>query len=122
MSMTIRTFATRFVAPSIIGLVVSLGCDKDESKTQAPTQKVEAATPATKPAIKPLVPKIQLVDWCPEHGVPESVCTRCNKDLIPEFKKKGDWCEKHQLPDSQCIIDHPELKAKFEAMAPKKAE
>src|SRR3954447_23998158 len=121
MPMTIRAFTFRFVAPAVVGLVAGFGCDKKESQTQAPAQKSEAAAPATKPATAPLIPQVQLVDWCPEHGVPESICTRCNKDLIPAFKQKGDWREKHGLPDSQCIIDHPELKAKFEAMAPKKA-
>ncbi|MCC6751944.1 MAG: hypothetical protein IT371_30095 [Deltaproteobacteria bacterium] len=51
--------------------------------------------------------------------MPESICTRCNESLIPGFKQKGDWCAKHGLPDSQCFECHPELKAKFEAMAPK---
>jgi hypothetical protein len=118
--MTAREFTVRIVVPAVLGFVASFGCDKNESNPQAPAQRSEATTPATKPATAPLIPQVQLVDWCPEHGVPESVCTRCNKDLIPAFKEKGDWCEKHQLPDSQCITDHPELKAKFEAMAPKK--
>ena len=69
----------------------------------------------------PLVEKIEVADWCKEHVVPESVCTRCNASLIPEFQKKGDWCKEHALPESQCIECHPELKAKFEAMAPKAA-
>jgi len=51
--------------------------------------------------------------WCPEHGVPENVCTRCNDGLTAGFKEKGDWCEKHNLPDSQCFICHPENEAKF---------
>lgn len=65
------------------------------------------------------VADVETADWCAEHGVPESVCTRCNKKLIPEFKRKGDWCKEHNLPESQCIECNPELKEKFEAMRPK---
>lgn len=83
-----------------------------EPKTPAP-----APQPAAPKA--PLVEKAQIADWCPEHGVPESICTRCNAGLTESFKKKGDWCDKHGLPDSQCFTCHPELEAKFKAMAPK---
>ncbi len=48
-------------------------------------------------------------DWCGEHGVPESMCTRCNPDLIPAFQATGDWCEEHGLPESQCKACHPDL-------------
>jgi len=83
-----------------------------------------AATPSATPAkpegpTQPLIKKAEIADWCPEHGVPESICTRCNTELTDGFKTKGDWCDKHGLPDSQCFDCHPELKAKFEAMAPK---
>lgn len=49
-------------------------------------------------------------DWCPEHAVPESQCTRCNASLTPAFKATGDWCEEHALPESQCLKCNPELK------------
>lgn len=49
-------------------------------------------------------------DWCDEHAVPESQCTRCNAALIPAFKATGDWCELHQLPTSQDLADNPDLK------------
>lgn len=89
------------------------GCDSSAGKPAA--QKSSPAPVAQ----TPLVPKTQLVDWCKEHGVPESVCTRCNERLIPEFKRKGDWCAEHNLPESQCTTCKPELEAKFKAMAPK---
>jgi membrane fusion protein, heavy metal efflux system len=44
------------------------------------------------------------VDWCWEHGVPESACTICNPELIPEYKAKGDWCAPHNLPESVCHL------------------
>lgn len=49
-------------------------------------------------------------DWCGEHQVPESLCTRCNPTLVAAFKATGDWCEEHGLPESQCRICNPELK------------
>lgn len=49
-------------------------------------------------------------DWCDEHAVPESLCTRCNAALIPAFQATGDWCPEHGLPESQCLICHPELR------------
>ena len=49
-------------------------------------------------------------DWCHEHQVPESLCTRCNSALIPAFKLTGDWCKKHGLPLSQDTKCNPDLK------------
>lgn len=49
-------------------------------------------------------------DWCAEHGVPESQCTRCNSELVAAFKASGDWCEEHGLPESQCLKCNPNLK------------
>lgn len=48
-------------------------------------------------------------DWCGGHGVPESVCTRCNASLIPAFQATGDWCAEHGLPESQCKACNPDL-------------
>ena len=49
-------------------------------------------------------------DWCGEHQVPESLCTRCNPSLIAAFKATGDWCAEHRLPESQCFACNPDLK------------
>lgn len=48
-------------------------------------------------------------DWCVEHRVPESECTKCNPELIDSFKKKGDWCDEHQIPESHDRICNPGL-------------
>jgi len=48
-------------------------------------------------------------DWCGEHGVPESECSRCNSALAAAFKATGDWCPEHGLPESQCLKCNPEL-------------
>jgi hypothetical protein len=102
-------------APFLFG-----GCDCNGKKTPTATDsgKTEQPRAAEKP-IQPLIKKQEIADWCPEHGVPESICTRCNPTLVEGFKKKGDWCKEHDLPESQCLQCHPELKEKLEAMKPK---
>jgi cobalt-zinc-cadmium efflux system membrane fusion protein len=45
-------------------------------------------------------------DWCPEHGVPESVCVECDKYLLPQLRDHG-WCRRHGVHD--CPLDHPEV-------------
>ncbi|HZU95503.1 MAG TPA: efflux RND transporter periplasmic adaptor subunit [Planctomycetota bacterium] len=59
----------------------------------APVAPVESSAPAS--------------DWCAEHGVPESKCTKCDPNLIPRFKAAGDWCEEHGFPESICPICRP---------------
>lgn len=49
-------------------------------------------------------------DWCGEHAVPESQCTKCNPSLSAAFKATGDWCEEHALPESQCLKCNPDVK------------
>jgi membrane fusion protein, heavy metal efflux system len=57
--------------------------------------------------------------WCNSHGVPESVCTRCDESLVAQFKAAGDWCSGHNLPESQCVKCNPQVKAKWAALKPK---
>ena len=83
------------------------------------SEPVKPAPAAPAPAKAAAIPIKKADDWCKEHGVPESVCTRCNEELIPAFKEKGDWCEQHSLPKSQCVACDPSLAAKLAAMAPK---
>ena len=47
--------------------------------------------------------------WCGGHGVPEALCTRCHRELIPAFQAKGDWCAAHALPGTQCARCEPRL-------------
>ncbi len=70
-----------------------------------PVSTTERATPrAAVPDEKPVV--AQSADWCGGHGLPESMCTKCNPELIPKFKAAGDWCEEHGLPESACPLCH----------------
>ena len=110
-----RTFGLVLIAvPFLMG-----GCECGSKPPAADTGATKVQPPSAEKPKEQLVKKAELVDWCKEHGVPESVCTRCNAELIDGFKKKGDWCAKHDLPESQCVECHPDLKAKFEAMKPK---
>lgn len=81
------------------------GCSKDEAanKPAAAEKKPESGHAAA--GVKPGSHE----DWCGEHEVPESQCTRCNAELIPAFKATNDWCPEHGLPESQCKICNPEI-------------
>lgn len=99
-------FTSILVLPCLLALS---SCDKKQPAEQSkagPPQETAAAAP----------------DWCAEHEIPESICTKCNKNLIAEFRKQGDWCKEHDLPESHCTICNPELKEKFAAMKPKVGE
>jgi hypothetical protein len=56
-------------------------------------------------------------DWCAEHAVPESMCTRCDPSLTAAFQATGDWCAEHGLPESQCLKCNPDLKIERPAKA-----
>ncbi len=114
-------------------LLLVLGCDKaDAPKTDEPAAATEGAEPAKadehahdhehgdeEQAHAPAgYEPGSHEDWCGGHGVPESMCTRCNKSLIAGFKATGDWCEEHELPKSQCLACDPNLKIE---RPPKKA-
>jgi hypothetical protein len=97
----------RWLWCGLCAVVLSIGCSKpgNESGKGAPGAAATAAAHA--PAdVKPG----SYEDWCDEHGVPESQCTRCNPALIPAFKATKDWCEEHGLPESQCTKCNPGLK------------
>lgn len=46
-------------------------------------------------------------DWCLEHGLPESVCTKCSPSLVEHFRAEGDYCEEHGYPESACPFCNP---------------
>ena len=96
------------IVPSAVRIVLaatlvisSSACSKDDHDGKEKGSGAHAAATA-KPGSHE--------DWCGEHAVPESQCTRCNPDLIPAFKATGDWCEEHGLPESQCLKCNPDLK------------
>jgi hypothetical protein len=83
--------------------LLAASCAKDPPAGGAPTAATgNHATAGAKPGSHE--------DWCGEHAVPESQCTRCNKTLEAAFKATGDWCPDHGLPKSQCLKCNPDLK------------
>lgn len=93
-----------------IALVGPAACGNEEPRTRgAPTPASPAARAPEKHAPDGVTPGSH-EDWCEEHQVPESMCTRCNPSLIPAFKATGDWCEEHGLPESQCRACNPDLR------------
>lgn len=106
----------RFVILSTLTLF-AFGCGQPKHEVAGqksqPTAPVPAADPKPAPGpghaaagVKPGSHE----DWCDEHQVPESLCTRCNPSLIAAFKATHDWCAEHERPESQCLICNPELK------------
>ncbi|MBL9101590.1 MAG: hypothetical protein JNL82_11570 [Myxococcales bacterium] len=106
----------------ILSTVTLFGCS--QPKQEDAGQKSQPTTPAAAEAKRAVDPKPapgpehaaagvkpgSHEDWCGEHQVPESLCTRCNPSLIAAFKASNDWCVEHDLPESQCKICNPDLK------------
>lgn len=87
------------------------------SPAASDTKPVAAGKPVFGPDTSPVKPTLDK-GWCGGHGVPESVCTRCDDSLIETFKKAGDWCKEHDLPETQCFKCHPEVEARWAALKP----
>ena len=97
------------IAVAFLLVVLVGGCSKDSgSKPEAEATKPSVKADDDKHAATGVEPGSH-EDWCGEHEVPESQCTRCNPELIPAFKATNDWCEEHQLPLSQDKIHNPDL-------------
>ena len=106
------------VFSAVIALLFAFGTsacssDKSGSQTNESGKSKARATPETRSekgghASSDVVPGSH-EDWCGEHGVPESQCTRCNPKLGAAFKATGDWCDEHGLPKSQCKRCNPDL-------------
>lgn len=88
---------------------ISIACKSGDTGAARPAEASKTATAAAGHAPANVEPGSH-EDWCGEHGVPESMCTRCNPALVAAFKATGDWCEEHGLPESQCKLCNPELK------------
>jgi hypothetical protein len=100
----------RFLLLPLLAALSLAACSKESGPTAKPEKA--AAQPAKQDGahapstVKPGSHE----DWCGEHAVPESQCTRCNPEIIPAFKATGDWCAEHGLPESQCLKCNPDLK------------
>jgi hypothetical protein len=95
-----------------LSLLLVAGCGG--KGTQSRTAETETAKPAAPPSgeghAEARVVAGSYADWCDEHGVPETQCTRCDPSLVPAFQAAGDWDGEHGLPMSQCKIHNPNLK------------
>lgn len=89
--------------------LVAFGCGKQVDQTSQAGNKNQAQANTTERADAEVVPG-SYADWCAQHGVPESACTRCDPSLIAAFKATNDWCAEHGVPESQCLRCNPELK------------
>lgn len=92
----------RLAAAVLVSLVVSFAFVACGSSSDPPAGSGQHASSSARPG--------SWEDWCDEHGVPESQCTRCNQALIPAFKATNDWCAEHNLPESQCLLCNPNLR------------
>lgn len=97
----------------LILIAVAAGCGAKGSNSQTAQSGTggtteSSATPAQGHSAG-IVPG-SYEDWCDEHQVPETQCTRCDPTLIPAFQTANDWCPEHGLPMSQCTIHNPNLK------------
>ena len=94
---------------------LGLGCGPEPSKSSesaAPGKPVAVQHPVGEavPHLDANVRPGSYEDWCVEHEVPETLCTRCNPELAAAFKATGDWCQAHGVPESQCRQCNPSLK------------
>jgi cobalt-zinc-cadmium efflux system membrane fusion protein len=78
-------------------VVTTFGCSDRPADSAADT----AAAAPTRPAVA------SESDWCAGCGLPESMCTVCNPELVEAFKAAGDWCAAHGFPESVCPSCHP---------------
>jgi cobalt-zinc-cadmium efflux system membrane fusion protein len=109
---------------AIVVLTALGGCKEETGQTERDNSGPEKAM-TTASAFGPESSPVEIdmsKGWCGGHGVPESVCTRCDTSLIPQFKAANDWCGQHDLPETQCILCNPEVKAKWEALKPRDPE
>src|SRR3990172_7211387 len=102
-----------FLTLAALGIMTA-SCSKEAAQAGKSEKNTEAAsTAASDPgdghAAASVVPG-SYEDWCEEHQVPETQCTRCDASLIPAFQMAGDWDLEHGLPKSQCTICDPNLK------------
>ncbi len=99
---------TTLIGIIMLATLATTGCENKSSDKASGTSSAVTA-PGAKHAAVGVRPGSH-ADWCGEHQVPESMCTRCNPSLVAAFKATGDWCVEHNLPESQCLICNPELK------------
>ena len=108
------------IVSMIIGCLSSVGCGKNADKGSddpAKAPSVDISAKSIGPIASAVAPTLDK-GWCGGHGVPESVCTRCDSSLIARFKEAGDWCAEHGLPESQCVTCNPAVENEWKKLKP----
>lgn len=104
------------IRPFVAAVALVAASGACSNRNDAAPQKGAAVEQHAAPGAKPGTHE----DWCAEHQVPESQCTRCNPDLVAAFKATGDWCAEHGLPESQCLKCNPDLEIVRPAKTPER--
>lgn len=102
---------------TLLVLFMPTGCERHSTESRSSQKGGAGPSRSLGPESSAINPVLD-DGWCKGHGVPESVCTRCNDTLITKFKQGGDWCDEHGLPESQCKQCHPEVAARWAALSP----
>ncbi|MAG30400.1 MAG: efflux transporter periplasmic adaptor subunit [Deltaproteobacteria bacterium] len=82
------------LAAGIVLLVTA--CEEQETPEAETAEAAQRAPAAADPS-----------DWCAGHGLPESMCTKCNPSLLDHYQSSGDWCAEHGYPESACPLCNP---------------
>ncbi len=92
---------------ALLGKIILLACAILSGCRDKSTGFEEQVKP---PAVygAPAAKAAEMSDWCAGHGVPESMCTKCNPALITPFQAAGDWCKEHHFPESVCPVCNPQ--------------
>ena len=90
-------------------LILVNACSKEPETAVPSEQSALLPSPDPQDASRDVIPG-SYEDWCTEHQVPESACTRCDPALAAAFQATNDWCAEHGLPESQCLPCNPDLK------------
>lgn len=99
---------TKFSFVLLVLGIASFGCSRQSDSAAVAGKSTTQGADTAAHAASDVVPG-SYEDWCLEHAVPESVCTRCDPTLAAAFKATNDWCAEHGLPESQCLRCNPEL-------------
>jgi len=100
---------TRFSILALACVLIVSGCGNQTENSAETAQNTQPAPDTASHGAAGVIPG-SYEDWCGEHSVPESACTRCDPSLIAAFKATNDWCAEHGLPESQCLRCNPNLK------------
>ena len=98
------------VVLAMLAVVAGCGTQGGHSETARTTEAAKSPGPAQGGGHADGIVAGSYEDWCEEHGVQETQCTRCDPSLIPAFQAANDWCAEHGLPMSQCTIHDPNLR------------